>query len=164
MFKQIETEGEIAELVAMAHEIWSEHFSTMFDENILPQLIETAQSRHAMVSQMKAGYPYYFITRPSKKIGYFSYKINPDSGTLFLSKIYILSKYRGQSMGKKVLRHLENICQAAGVGKIALTVYHGNTSSIKAYEHWGFTNLGIVKRHFDNGMVFDDIGMEKTLT
>ena len=163
MYSKIETESEIDDLVEMAHEIWSDHFGSMFDDETLPKLIVGAQSKEVILSQMKDGYQYFFIIQNDTKVGYFAYNIDRSIDELFLSKIYIYSSQRGHGIGKQVLHYLESICHDAGVGKITLTVYHGNISSVKAYEKWGFSNLGLIKRHFDNGLVFDDIKMEKAL-
>ncbi|MDQ6972714.1 MAG: GNAT family N-acetyltransferase [Mariprofundaceae bacterium] len=163
MFKKIETENEITHLVTMAHEIWSEYFGSIFDSGILPKLIEGAQSRRIILSQIKDGYQYFFIIHNGKRIGYFAYKLEHSKREMFLSKVYIYSTHRGEGVGKKVLRHLESLCHNSGMNKIVLTVYHGNKPSIKAYEHWGFSNLGLIKRHFDNGLEFQDIKMEKVI-
>jgi len=162
-YRKIESDGDIDTLVQIAYEIWSNHFKSMFDSETLPKLIEVAQSKKAILSQVKDGYQYFFIIEREKYIGYFAYKINPSSDELFLSKIYIYSEQRGKGVGKMVLKHLEKLSQDAGIRKISLTVYHKNTNSIKAYEKWGFTNLGLIKREFDNGLIFEDIKMEKSV-
>jgi ribosomal protein S18 acetylase RimI-like enzyme len=80
---------------------------------------------------------------------------------LFLSKIYVYSDQRGKGIGRKVLNHLEKLSRNAGVRKIVLTVNHKNIDSIRAYEKWGFANLGPIKRELENGLVVEDIQMEK---
>lgn len=162
-YKKIESDSDINTLVEMALDIWSDHFKSMFDSETLPKLIEGAQSKKTILSQIEDGYQYFFILEGEKKIGYFAYRINQPSDELFLSKVYIYSDQRGRGVGRKVLNHLEKLSHDVGIRKISLTVYHKNTNSIKAYEKWGFTNLGLIKRHFDNGLVFYDIQMEKSI-
>ncbi len=159
----IESEGDLDNLVQIAYEIWSNHFKLMFDRETLSKLIESAQSKKSILSQIEDGYQYFFIIEEGKRIGYYAYKINQSSYELFLSKIYIYSDQRGKGIGRKVLSHLEKLCHDAGIRKITLTVYHGNTNSIKAYEKWGFANLGLIDRQFDNGLIFQDIKMEKSI-
>ncbi|WP_161957633.1 N-acetyltransferase [Mariprofundus sp. EBB-1] len=163
MFTSIETKSDITHLVVMAREIWSEYFSSIFDSEILLKLIEGAQSRSVISSQIKDGYQYFFIIRDGEKIGYFAYKLDHTKDELFLSKIYIYSNHRGEGVGRKVLSHLERIGHNSGISKIVLTVYHGNKGSIRAYEHWGFSSLGLIKRDFGNGLEFEDIKMEKLI-
>ena len=145
----------------MAFEIWNKHFGTMFDSQTLPSLIEGAQLRKAILSQLQDGYQYFFIEDGGKRIGYFAYQINNSKQELFLSKLYIYLDQRGKGVGKKVLNYLEDLCQKCGLNKITLSVYIKNTQSIAAYEKWGFLNLGLIRREFDNGLVFEDIKMKK---
>lgn len=163
VYRKIESEYDVDTLVPIAHEIWSDHFKTMFDKETLPKLIEAAQSRKAILSQIEEGYQYFFIDQDDKNIGYFAYKIDQSKDELFLSKIYVYSNQRGKGVGKEVLNHLEKLSYAAGVSKIVLTVNHKNTDSIKAYEKWGFANLGLIKRQFENGLIVEDIKMEKSV-
>ena len=163
MYRKIESENDVDTLVPIAHEIWNDHFKTMFDRETLPRLIEAAQSKKTILSQIKDGYQYFFIIQDDEKIGYFAYKIDQSEKELFLSKIYVYSDKRGRGIGKKVLNHLERLSHDTGISRIVLTVNHQNTDSIRAYEKWGFSNLGRIKRQFDNGLVVEDIKMEKTI-
>lgn len=133
-YRKIVSNEDVNILVSMAYEIWSEHFKTMFDCETLSKLIEGAQSKKVILSQIEEGYHYFFLLENEKKIGYFAYKINQSENELFLSKIYIYSNQRGKGIGKKVLKHLEKLSHDAGIRKITLTVYYENTNSIKAYE------------------------------
>lgn len=162
-YRKIESENDVDILVPMAHEIWNDHFKTMFDRESLPRLIEGAQSKRAILSQIEDGYQYFFIIQDDREIGYFAYKIDQSKNEFFLSKIYLYSDQRGKGFGRKVLIHLERLSHDAGVSKIVLTVNHKNIDSIKAYEKWGFANLGLIKRQFDNGLIVEDLKMEKSL-
>ena len=163
VYKKIESENDVDTLVPIAHEIWSDHFKTMFDKESLPRLIEGAQSKKAILSQIENGYQYFFIDQDDRRIGYFAYKMDQPKNELFLSKIYVYSDQRGKGVGRKVLNHLEKLGRNAGVSKIVLTVNHKNIDSIKAYENWGFANLGPIKRELENGLVVEDIQMEKSV-
>lgn len=162
-FSKIEKESELNDLIAMAHEIWSSYFGSMFDNKTLLKLIEGAQSKQVILKQIADGYKYFFIHQDKERIGYLAYKIDRIQRELFLSKIYLYEKHRGRGLGKRVLRYLEDLCAKQKIDKLVLTVYYKNISSIKAYEKWGFSNLGLIKRNFDNGLIFDDIKMEKNV-
>ena len=163
MYKKVESEKDINELVAIAYEIWSKHFGQLFDADTLSKLIEGVQSKTAILADFKNGYDYYFITESSKNVGYFAYKILSTEDELFLNKLYIFADQRGKGIGKKVLKYLEDICLSDGVNSISLTVFHENTNSVKAYEKWGFENLGLIKKVFSDDLVFDDFKMRKKI-
>ena len=133
IYRTIDSDEDVNLLVQIAHEIWSDHFGTMFDTETLRKLIESVQSKKAILSQIDNGYQYFFIIENEKPIGYFAYKIDHSRDQLFMSKIYIYSDQRGKGIGKNVLRHLEKLSHDAGISKISLTVYHKNTNSINAY-------------------------------
>lgn len=159
-FRKIETNEEIDALVSVAKEIWTEHFGKIFDSEILPRLIEGAQSKRVILSQIDEGYQYFFIIENDTTLGYFAYNIDVEKDELFLSKLYIYFPQRGKGVGRKVLKHLEDVCKEAKVKKISLTVYHENNATIKAYEKWGFRNIGSFQRRFDTGLICKDIIME----
>lgn len=163
MYKKIESEHDVNDLVAMAYEIWSKHFGQMFDSDTLTKLIEGVQSKTAILADLKNGYEYYFIIDNSESVGYFAYKILVDENELFLNKLYIYSEQRGKGLGRKVLSYLEDICNTKNVNSITLTVFHENKNSVKAYEQWGFENLGLIKKVFSQDLIFDDFKMRKLL-
>ena len=163
MYREIKTDKDIDILVGIAYEIWSKHFGQYFDADTLAQLIEGVQSKTAILADFENNYKYFFITEDDKNVGYFAYKIMPEENELFLNKLYIYSNQRGKGTGKKVLNHLEDVCHASSIENITLTVYQGNTNSVKAYEKWGFENLGLIKKVFSENLIFDDFKMRKKL-
>ena len=164
MYSKIEKEREIDYLVSLAYKIWSAHFGTLFDSETVSKLIEAVQSKEAIINQISNGLLYYFISLNNERIGYFAYKIHPDRNELFLSKLYIEASQRGKGVGRKVLQHLEEVCRKKNIQTINLLVYHKNLGSIKAYEKWGFENLGLIERRFSNDLVFTDVKMRKQIS
>lgn len=163
MYIEVNTEQDIDKLVGIAYEIWSKHFGQMFAADTLAKLIEGVQSKTAILNDLENGYKYFFINDAEESIGYFAYRVLPDENELFLNKLYIYSNQRGKGIGKKVLNHLEDVCHTSNIDNISLTVYHGNTNSVKAYEKWGFENLGLIKKVFSDDLIFDDFKMRKKL-
>ncbi len=162
-YKKVESQTDINDLVTMAYEIWSKHFGQMFDSDTLAKLIEGVQSEAAILADLENGYEYYVIQDNTENIGYFAYKILYDENELFLNKLYMYTNHRGKGIGRKVLSHLEQVCNANKVKSITLTVFHENTDSVRAYEKWGFENLGLIKKIFSQDLIFDDFKMRKTL-
>ena len=163
MYREVKTENDINKLVVIAYEIWNKHFGQMFDPDTLAKLIEGVQSKKAIINDLANGYKYFFINDDEESIGYFAYRILPKENELFLNKLYIYSNQRGKGIGKKVLNHLEDVCHSSNIDNISLTVFHENTNSVKAYEKWGFENLGLIKKIFSEDLVFDDFKMRKKL-
>jgi len=163
MYKQVKTEEDLDALVEIAYEIWSTHFADMFDAETLAKLIEGVQSKAAISIELKNAYKYFLIKEKGQYIGYFAYKIIPEEKELFLNKLYIYSAERGHGVGRQVLKYLEGVCRKSALDNISLTVFHKNINSVKAYEKWGFENLGLIKKIFSKDLIFDDYKMRKML-
>ena len=163
MFTFIETPEEIDDLAKLATEIWNQHYSQYFDAEDLKKLIDVALSKEAILKKISLDYKYHFIVLNNKRVGYFAYQINNETDEMFIPKLYIQEDQRGQGLGKKVLKHLEGAAKIKNLQKLTLTVYLGNLAAIKAYEKWGFENLGLIDREFGNGLKFKDYKMEKVL-
>ena len=56
----------------------------------------------------------------------------------YLGFMYVLPKYRGQGINKKIINALMDWSQAKGVKDFYLDVYAGNEPAIRAYEKIGF--------------------------
>ena len=163
MFIKVETENQIDNLVVMAKDIWGGYFKTFFDNVTLSKLIEAAQSKNVILDQIENGFEYYFIVENNETRGYFAYEIDSANNSLFLQKLYLFPEHRRKGLGKSVLDHLESLCAQKNLNKLELTVYHRNDNAIRAYEKWGFENLGLIERDFGNTLVFKDCKMEKSV-
>lgn len=164
MYIQVITQNQIKVLADLAKDIWQSHFGAMIEPEILEYLINSLQSKQAILNQIQEGYLYYFIQDKGFQSGYFAYKLAEAKKELFLSKIYIIASQRGKGLGKQVIKYLEEVCKDNKLSKITLTVFSKNQSAIKAYERLGFNNLGLIERDFGNGIKFDDYKMEKYTT
>lgn len=157
--KPVQNESEIEVVVNLAYEIWNEHFTPIIGKAQVDYMLEKFQSGRAISEQIENGFLYYLIRINNDSIGYLG--IHPKKDELFLSKIYIRSSERGRGYGRKAIQFLEKLAREKGLKKIALTVNKNNTDTIKAYEKFGFKNVGSVVQDIGNGFVMDDCGMEK---
>ncbi len=155
---QIETVARLAKI------IWTEHFNEMIGPEAVAYMIETFQSKPAIIKQIKEqGYTYYLIQPGQKAIGYAGICLNKEKDELFVSKLYLLSSQRGKGYGKQVMQFLENMARKHQVSKISLTVYHKNTTAIQAYKKMGFRHTGSIKRDIGKNIIIHDYTMEKQI-
>lgn len=154
-------DSQIEIVVNLAYEIWNEHFIPIIGKAQVDYMLEKFQSRKAVTEQIENGFLYYLIGINNDSIGYIG--IHPKQEALFLSKIYIRSSDRGKGYGRKAIQFLEKLAQEKGLRRITLTVNKNNTDTIKAYEKFGFRNLGSVVQNIGNGFIMDDYGMEKII-
>ena len=159
--EKVLTKTQIETVARLAHEIWNQHFIPIIGKAQVDYMLEKFQSKKAISEQIEEGYSYYLLKAEGDYIGYTG--ICPREDELFLSKLYIRASQRDKGFGRKAIEFLEDLAREKGLSKITLTVNKNNTDSIKAYEEFGFTNLGIFVQDIGNGFVMDDYKMEKVV-
>ena len=77
------------------------------------------------------------------------------SQDLELKRIYLLGRYHGSGVGKRMLAHAVAHATSAGAPRLLLGVYAGNASALGFYRHQGFSKLA--ERQFNvGGKAYDD--------
>lgn len=151
-YKQIET---------LADTIWREHYIPIVGKPQIDYMLEKYQTVVAINQQIATGFEYFLICYDATPVGYIS--IKQEDNALFLSKIYVLSTYRGKKIGKAAMLFIEEQAKAYQLKNIRLTVNINNINSIKAYEKLGFKNVGPLVTDIGNGFVMDDYQMVKVI-
>lgn len=145
----------------LANTIWREHYIPIVGKPQIDYMLEKFQSVSAMKEQVANRYEYYTFLYKELPVGYIS--IRPESKHLFLSKIYVLSEYRGKGIGKTMMQFISEKTKNYHLNKIRLTVNKYNTNSIKAYEKMGFKNVRELVQDIGNGFIMDDYEMIKMI-
>ena len=151
-YKQIET---------LADAIWREHYIPIVGKPQIDYMLDKYQSAKAIEKQVEDGFEYFSIFYNETPVGYLS--IKSEVNALFLSKIYVLSSFRGKKIGKGAMEFTEQKAKSYQLKNIRLTVNINNTNSILAYEKLGFINVGPVVKDIGSGFVMDDYEMIKTI-
>lgn len=161
---QAVTNPENIRLVAeLAREIWIEHFTPIIGAQQVEYMLERFQSYEAIKEQIeKQGYQYYLFLLHNENAGYMA--VQKQEKQLFLSKIYVLKKFRNQKIASRAFKFLQTECQKAGLNKIWLTVNKENINSIEAYKKTGFIIKKPLITKIGNGFFMDDYIMEKTVS
>ncbi len=156
-----ETDAE--DLAAFARPIWLETFGA-----ILPQgepeaeyLADLWQSPAAIRQQMSEGLAYFTIEINEMRAGYCA--VRAEGVSLFISKIYLLSAYRGKGMGSETLQQLMRWGRRHGMRRAYLHVNVHNAQAIAAYQHNGFRNEEHVVTEVGNGYQADDFVMARVI-
>ncbi|MCF6224091.1 MAG: GNAT family N-acetyltransferase [Flavobacteriaceae bacterium] len=145
----------------LAKEIWEEHYTPIIGPDQVAYMLNKFQSAVAIKNQIDDEYQYFQVYIDDISVGYFSF-IKRDT-SLFLSKIYVLKKYRGKGVGKFMMDFVLQKAMQLNLISIVLTVNKENKNSIEAYEKMGFQNMGSLVADIGNGFVMDDNKMIKSL-
>lgn len=157
--QKITGENHIKTVKILAQEIWSEHFTPIIGAAQVDYMLQKFQSETAISEQINKGFHYYLIGNMPEYIGYMGVK--EGKHTLFLSKLYIKSAYRGRGYGKQITQFLQLLAEQNGLKTITLTVNKDNSDTIKAYKKLGFKIISSVVKDIGEDFVMDDYVMEK---
>lgn len=160
---EVKDVNQIKETAILAQRIWNEHYTPIIGKEQVDYMLANFQSEQAIKNQINEGYRYFLTYYNDKAIGYFAILADVKDGSLFLSKFYVDKNFRGQGIGRRCIAYMENICRERGLNRIWLTVNKYNSSSIKAYEKFGFKKVEELVQDIGNGFVMDDYKMEKIL-
>ncbi|AZP14166.1 GNAT family N-acetyltransferase [Undibacterium parvum] len=85
-----------------------------------------------------------------------------SAADLEIKRIYLLSKFHGGGLGKRMLEHAINYAKQRQAARLLLGVYAKNSAAIGFYQHAGFQQVGT--RSFTvGGIDFDDYIMALAL-
>ncbi|RYH74099.1 GNAT family N-acetyltransferase [Flavobacteriaceae bacterium 144Ye] len=155
------TPNDYKQIADLGFIIWNEHYTPIIGAEQVAYMLEKFQSEKAIQQQVEEGFEYYLITFETVSVGYICVKKKRDA--LFLSKIYVLSDYRGKKIGKTAIQFVERRANTLHCNSIELTVNKYNVNSIKAYEKLGFKTIEALVMDIGNGFVMDDYRMVKNL-
>ena len=158
MITPVTTPETIAAVEKLARTIWEEHYTPIIGAAQVAYMLEKYQSAAAIEKQIRdEGYRYYLLN----EVGYFSIQRREDR--LFLSKLYLLKKYRGKGLGRKADDFICKEARQMGLESVELTVNKHNTGAIGAYEQMGFERCEAIVAEIGGGFVMDDYVMRKRL-
>jgi ribosomal protein S18 acetylase RimI-like enzyme len=161
-FKPVKSLKAIAKTASLAGEIWREHYIPIIGKPQVDYMLAKFQSKTAIAEQIKSGGRYYLIMAEGKgAAGYLA--VEPLENELYLSKFYILARYRGRGLGRKAVAFMKELAKDSGLCKISVSVNKNNLNSISAYKKFGFKIKDKTVRSIGNGFVMDDYRMEMKL-
>jgi ribosomal protein S18 acetylase RimI-like enzyme len=77
---------------------------------------------------------------------------------LFVENIAVISRYQGEGVGRRLLRHAETIAGERGLRALRLITNALMTTNLSRYERWGFR-----RTHLSSVGGFTIVHMSKTL-
>lgn len=162
--RQVQSQDDIAEVAALAREIWTQHYVPIIGQAQVDYMLGRFQSKQAIADQVADTADYFLVLAGDRPVGYFAVIPDPGTGRMMLSKIYVRESERGNGFGKAALRRAEDLCRTRGLGTLWLSVNRHNDASIRWYTRMGFRNAGPRVTDIGNGFVMDDFVMEKTIS
>jgi ribosomal protein S18 acetylase RimI-like enzyme len=89
---------------------------------------------------LQSGAPTVVVEKAQKRIGYYSYLVNPD-GKMHISALVIEPEHQSDGIGSKVMRHLEDEARRLGAHTLEVFVQTGNEKSLGFTRKLGFVEV-----------------------
>lgn len=182
-FKLVETDGDIARVAQVAHDIWFEYWPARIGVAQTEYMVGTMQSLPAITADIRErGYRYWMLfDEAGECVGYTcalaeDFTGAPDSPEaakhgarisevalkrLFISKIYLYAPQRGKHYASRVIEFYERLCRDEGMTAMYLTVNRENDLAIRAYLGRGFQTIEDVDADIGEGFIMNDHIMAK---
>ena len=129
------TEMTLNDLEQMKNTLYSD-FDNFWSYNVLKQELENKNTT-------------YIIARENEMVvGFAGISICLDEATL--NNIVVKKSCRGRGIGGELLESLIEICGEFNVKTFTLEVDTSNMTAIHLYEKFGFKNLGVRKKYYNN--------------
>lgn len=160
---RVETPEDIHVVADLAGEIWRDHYAPIIGLTQTDYMLATFQSAPAISRQIAEGYQYYLTMAGDVPAGYVAFVRNDAGGTALLSKLYVRRSHRRRGLARTMVAFVEDLCRAAGVRELWLTVNRHNTGSIAFYQQAGFVITGTLITDIGHGFVMDDFRMAKPI-
>ncbi len=157
--RPVKSECEVAAVAQLARIIWTHHFTPIIGEAQVEYMLNAIQSSAAIAEQIGEGVEYYLLDSEKGPMGYFA--LSHESGSLQLSKIYVLPQKQGEGLGSFMLSFVEARCRELCKDKLWLTVNRNNATAVRFYKKHGFQVVDETVKSIGEGFVMDDYIMSK---
>ena len=129
------TEMTLDDLELMKDTLYSD-FDNFWSYNILKQELENEKTTYVVAKEN------------NEIIGFAGMMVFMDEATL--NNIVVKKSCRGRGIGGELLEALIEVCADLNLKSFTLEVNVSNIPAIKLYEKFGFQNLGIRKKYYNN--------------
>ena len=129
------TEMTLKDLDDMKDILYSD-FDNFWSYNILKQELENPNTTYIIAKEK------------NQVVGFAGISICIDEATL--NNIVVKKDYRGRGLGGELLESLIDICSDLNLKTLTLEVNTSNEPAIRLYKKFGFKNLGIRKKYYNN--------------
>lgn len=129
------TEMTLDDLEQMKDTLYSD-FDNFWSYNVLKQELENDKTKYIIAKEK------------NEVVGFAGISVIFDEATL--NNIVVKKSYRGRGIGGELLETLIELCSDLNLKSFTLEVNVENTPALKLYEKFGFENLGIRKKYYNN--------------
>jgi len=159
------TDPEVAQLVALAREIWCAHYSSIISAAQIEYMLGQRYNSEVVRAELRRdGIWWDKLIVAGVMAGFASYFLTGVPGEMKLDKLYVHPRHQRRGYGGTMIAHAGEVARANGCTRLVLAVNKNNRSAIAAYLKHGFSIADAVVKDIGDGFVMDDYIMEKRVT
>lgn len=154
----------LAELSALAHVIWHQHYTPLIGRAQVEYMLARGYSESALAGERDAGTRFTLARRGARFIAYAA--VSPDTArpdTAWLDKLYVHIEARNLGVGRRLVARTASQARRFEASVLRLRVNRHNADSIAAYRRLGFEIEGEHVKDIGGGFVMDDYVMAAPL-
>lgn len=143
------SEGDSNDLSKLSRRTFEEAFEDANNPDDFKDYINKAFSESQLKRELQnKNSSFYFVYVGLDLVGYFKLNFNTaqteykNQNSFELERIYVLSKFQGQKIGKSILQEVISMASAEKKNFIWLGVWQKNYDAIRFYEKFGFKKMG----------------------
>jgi diamine N-acetyltransferase len=155
-------ETEIAEVSALAAEIWRAHYPGIISEAQIEYMLNERYAVAVIRDELQRGDVCWDVLLiDGTMAGYTSYFWADTPGTIKIDKLYFHPDMQRRGYGGRLLDHVAHKMAAHGCERLTLAVNRNNQTAIAAYLKHGFEIAGTSLKPIGGGFWMDDYIMVK---
>ena len=157
---------DVAQLVALAREIWHAHYSSIISAAQIKYMLEQRYSPDVVRAELRKEGLWWDTLRVGEELaGFASYFLVDDAADrMKLDKLYVHPRHQRCGYGGMMIVRACAAARGRGCHRLELAVNKGNRSAIDAYRKHGFRVAASVVKDIGGGFVMDDYIMVKPVT
>ena len=156
------TDPEVAQLVALAREIWCAHYSAIISAAQIEYMLRQRYNSEVVRAELRRdGIWWDKLIVAGGMAGFASYFLTGVPGEMKLDKLYVHPRHQRRGYGGMMIARAGEVARANGCARLVLAVNKNNRSAISAYLKHGFSVADAVVKDIGDGFVMDDYIMVK---
>jgi GNAT superfamily N-acetyltransferase len=156
---------ELPVVQELAYRIWPQCYPGIISGKQIDYMLSVWYPPDAMAREMELRGVWYALIEAAAHgvVGYLSFERYPDTGTLFINKLYLLQEMHGRGLGAAAMQWTVERAKEMGCQRLQLRVNKANATAIRAYRRFGFAIIEDICTDIGSGFVMDDYRMELAL-
>lgn len=162
MFIRPATETDISTIHKLANEIWWPTYRDVISAEQISFMLQKMYSEEALKIQMDEGISFLIGENGGVPVAFAGFNLTePEEQVFKIQKLYLLPSEQGKGSGKRLIKHIADLCKARGGKILELNVNRGNPA-FGFYKRIGFEIYQTVDTPYYQ-FELNDYVMRKTL-